>query len=70
MLHEKYSGTLDEEANRLLNVINDNAVQMGQLIEDILHYSRMVRRPLERGEIHIRKLAEGVLLELKSAYKD
>jgi len=70
MLHQDYSGSLDEEGNRLLNVINDNAVQMGQLIEDILQYSRMVRRPLEKGEVHIKKLTEGVILELEGEYKD
>jgi len=70
MMHQDYSGSLDEEGNRLLNVINDNAVQMGQLIEDILQYSRMVRRPLEKGEVHIKKLTEGVLLELEGECKD
>jgi len=69
MLREDYAGNLDEEGNRLLGVINDNAVQMGQLIENILHYSRMVRKPLEKGEVHIKKLTEGVILELEEEYK-
>jgi len=70
MLLEYYSGSLDEEGNRFLSVINDNAVQMSELIEDILQYSRMVRRPLEKGEVHIKKLTEGVILELEGEYKD
>ena len=69
MLSQDYSSCLDKEGNRLLNVINVNAVQMGQLIDDILMYSRTVRKPLERGEINIKKLAEGVISELKGEYK-
>jgi len=70
MLREGYLGSLDEEGNRLLSVISDNAVQMGQLIEDILQYSRMVRKPLEKGEVHMKKLTEGVIEEFKGACKD
>ena len=70
MLSQDYSGSLDEEGNRILNVINENAVQMGQQIDDILKYSRTARKPLESGEINIKKLAEGVISELKGDYKD
>ena len=70
MLHQDYSGSLDEEGNRLLGVINDNAMHMGKLIEDILQYSKMVRKPLKKGELHIKKLTEGVILELEGEYKD
>ena len=43
---------------------------MGQLIENILMYSRMVRKPMEKREIHIKKLAEGVISELTGEYME
>jgi signal transduction histidine kinase len=70
MLHEDYSDILDEEGNKLVNVIIDNAVQMNKLIEDILQYSRMVRMPLKMGNVHIKKLTEGVIVELEGECKD
>ena len=70
MLSQDYSGSLDEEGNRILNVINENAVQMGQQIDDILGYSRAIRKPLEIVDINIKKFTEGVISELKGEYKD
>jgi light-regulated signal transduction histidine kinase (bacteriophytochrome) len=65
MLKEDYSGSLDEEGNRLLNVINENAVKMGQLIEDILTYSRVGRKSLEKTKIDMNKLADEICSELR-----
>jgi len=65
MLKEDYSGSLDEEGNRLLNVVSENAVKMGQLIDDVLMYSRMGRKPLKKTEIDMKKLAEDIFAEQK-----
>jgi PAS domain S-box-containing protein len=68
MLAEEHSDNLDKEGRRLLDVINANAVQMGQLIEGILMLSRMSQRPLKKTEIDMKKLAESVFAELKEEY--
>lgn len=65
MLLEDYTEKLDEKGKHNLNVINDNVIRMGQLIDDILKYSRLSRQPLNRSEIDMTRLSEGVFLELQ-----
>ena len=43
ILLEDYADKLDEEGKRLLNVVRDNTNRMGQLIDDILKFSRSGR---------------------------
>lgn len=47
ILSDNYVNCLDEEGRRLLNIIGENAVKMGQYIEDILEFSNIGRRALE-----------------------
>src|SRR6185295_13830602 len=41
LFEEEYHMRLDEEGQRLLNVIKDNAKRMGDLIDNLLNYSRL-----------------------------
>lgn len=49
ILIEDYQEKLDEEGNRLLNVIITNAKRMGQLIDDLLEFSRLGRQEIYRA---------------------
>jgi light-regulated signal transduction histidine kinase (bacteriophytochrome) len=51
---------------RLLNVIRTNAQNMGHLIDDLLQFSRLSRKPLETCPLDIHDLAQDVCLELQS----
>jgi PAS domain S-box-containing protein len=64
---EDYGNTLDDEGLRLLNVIRDSAQNMGRLIDDLLQFSRLSRKPLETGPLEIQDLAQDVYRELQSA---
>ncbi len=66
-LLEDYRDKLDSEGNRRLNVVRDNAQRMGQLINDILAFSRMGRAQLSRSEIDMTALAHSVFSELKAS---
>jgi signal transduction histidine kinase len=46
LLQTRYAGSLDPEATRLLDVVRENGQRMGALIEDLLAFSRMGRRPI------------------------
>ncbi|MEO6825503.1 MAG: histidine kinase dimerization/phospho-acceptor domain-containing protein [Nitrosospira sp.] len=46
ILQEDYGGRLDEEGRRLLKVIRDNSNRMGSLIDDLLAFSRLGRKPM------------------------
>lgn len=48
---EEYGSRLDDEGRRLLQVVRDNARRMGQLIGDLLAFSRLGRQPLVKSEV-------------------
>jgi PAS domain S-box-containing protein len=58
ILAEDYGPSLDTEGLRLLGVVIDNSRKMGQLIDDLLAFSRLGRREME-----IRPLAMGDLVQ-------
>src|SRR6185312_6409769 len=47
LLQTRHAGSLDPEAMRLLGVVRENGQRMGVLIDDLLAFSRMGRRPLQ-----------------------
>lgn len=67
ILLEDYPDKLDDEGKRLLNVVRDNTVRMGQLIDDILKFSRAGRLELSYSKIDMEELARSVYEELRSA---
>jgi len=67
ILGEEYAAKLDDEGRRLLSVIRDNSQNMGRLIDDLLEFSRLGRKPLSIGEIDMKHLVEEVLRELQEA---
>ncbi len=61
MLEEDYSDKLDTEGNRLLGVIRDNAKKMGNLIDDLLAFSRLGRKPLLISRVNMNDLVKNIL---------
>ena len=59
-----YGDQLDQEGQRLLQVVRDNAQRMGQLIDDLLRFSRLGRRELQIEPVDMEVLARGVASEL------
>ncbi|MBS1212844.1 MAG: domain S-box protein, partial [Proteobacteria bacterium] len=67
MLAKKYGEALDEEGQRLINVVRDNAVRMAQLIDDLLQFSRTSRREMALAAVDMAALAREVFDELREA---
>jgi len=67
ILLEDYTENLDEEGKRVLNVIRNNTQKMGQLIDDLLLFSRLGRQEIRASDIDMGKLAKAVSEELKLA---
>jgi PAS domain S-box-containing protein len=61
---DEYQDKLDDEGKRLLNIVRDNTVKMGQLIDDILKFSRAGRTQLTFSEVDMAGLAREVWEEL------
>ncbi len=66
MLTEDYGETMDDEGNRILRNIMTNAKMMGQLIDDLLAFSRLGKKELVRKEINMHQLASTVVNDLLS----
>ncbi|MFZ2163281.1 MAG: PAS domain S-box protein [Sideroxyarcus sp.] len=65
ILLDDYADKLDEEGKRLLNVVRNNTGRMGQLIDDILKFSRAGRLEINYSEIDMEQLAFSVFVELR-----
>jgi PAS domain S-box-containing protein len=65
ILLEDYKDKLDDEGKRLLHVVRDNTGKMGQLIDDILKFSRAGRLELTPVEIDMEQMAREVFAELQ-----
>lgn len=65
LLAERCAGRLDEDALRLLGVIRANSGKMGQLIDDLLAFSRLGRKELALAEVDMTALAGSVLDDLR-----
>ncbi|MBI1943732.1 MAG: response regulator [Betaproteobacteria bacterium] len=68
MLQEDYTARLDDEGRRLLGVIRGSAAQMGRLIDDLLKFSQVGRKPLASAPLDMRALAAESIGELSPAY--
>ena len=64
VLHEDHGEDLDAECNRLLDVICTNTRNMGQLIDDLLAFSRLGRQEIRKAEIDMADLAQAVYEEI------
>ena len=66
ILEEDYGGKLDDEGRRLFRVVRDNSRKMGQLIDDLLEFSRLGRKPLSTTEVDMKRLVEQAFGELRT----
>ena len=70
MLKTNFETQLDPEANRLMNNIVHNAKKMGQLIDDLLTFSRVGRRELVKMNIQMQDVVNDTCSELKNEQGD
>lgn len=67
ILEDERGDALDQEGRRLLGLIRGNTHRMGQLIDDLLAFSRMGRQAMRRTRVEMQELAESVARELTEA---
>jgi signal transduction histidine kinase len=68
MLKEDYEGQLDSEANRRINRIVDNAKRMGQLIDELLEFSRLGRKEMLLVNVPMQSMVENLCKEIPNEY--
>lgn len=64
MLEEDFGDSLSGEAKENFEAVIDNTVRMGQLIDDLLAYSRLGKKEMKFTKIDIRRLSEDIFKEL------
>lgn len=64
MLQEDYEDSFDDEAKRITNNILINVKMMGQLIDDLLSFSRLGKREVRKQSVNMKELAETCVAEL------
>ncbi len=67
ILEDEYKTQFDDEGIRLLTVIRKNTRNMGQLIDDLLTFSRMGRQEIQYANTSMEGLARAVSDELQAA---
>src|ERR1700737_4344084 len=66
MLEEDYGSTLDAEGVRLLGVVRGNSHRMGQLIDELLAFSRLGREPLRTRPVQLNELVKQIVDETRT----
>jgi PAS domain S-box-containing protein len=64
IMQEDYRDQLDDECMRYLSIIRQNSKRMGELIDDLLAFSRLGRQTVTRYEVDVDSLVREVIEEL------
>lgn len=65
ILAEEYGSKFDDEAQRLVNIILKNGQKMGQLIDDLLAFSRLGRKELVKSDASMNDIVTLIIEEHK-----
>jgi len=66
ILAEEYHDKVDEEGHRIIHTIIKNTNRMGQLIDDLLEFSRMGRKNLSRDPVNMSTLVNEVVEDMQA----
>jgi signal transduction histidine kinase/PAS domain-containing protein len=67
ILVEEHAPELSSEAQRYIHVVRSNAQQMGELIDDLLTFSRLSRQPIKKQTVKTAEIVHQVVEELQDA---
>lgn len=65
ILLEDYLSSIDDQARTMMMAVMNNAKKMGQLIDDLLAFSRLGKKELQKQKIDTTKLVQGVVNDLR-----
>lgn len=64
LLLDHHAAALPAEGQRYLGIVRDNTLQMGQLIDDLLAFSRLGRTALTKQEVNVTEIVHDCLRDL------
>ncbi|MES2621084.1 MAG: ATP-binding protein, partial [Bacteroidota bacterium] len=65
ILKADFGNQLDKDATEIMDIIIQNAKKMGQLIDDLLRFSRLSRQELQNNNVSMQSMVADVCKELK-----
>lgn len=69
ILIKKYAANIDDKGKEIANTIVANAKKMGQLIEDLLQFSRIGRKEMEVEQFSMDEIVDQVIKDVQSYYE-
>ncbi len=69
-LLQQYSDKLDDKGKKYLNWVADGGAKMNQIIEDLLHLSRISRHEVHSQDVDMSKTARSIIAELRGNQPD
>jgi len=70
ILSEDYTEKIEAEGQRICNVIQNETLRMGQLIDDLLAFSRLSRTSMQTASTDMKPLVQQIFDEIKKQYPD
>ncbi len=70
ILEEDYGDKLDAEGKKNIEVIIRNSRRMGELIDDLLAFSRLGRKEVNKKDIHMDSLVKSITDEILSSFAE
>jgi PAS domain S-box-containing protein len=70
ILTEDYSEKIEDEGQRICNVIQNEASRMGQLIDDLLSFSRLSKTSMQTAPTDMSPLVQQIFEEIKKQYEN
>jgi PAS domain S-box-containing protein len=70
ILKEDYKEKLDEEGNRVIDIIVKNGKRMGQLIDDLLEFSRTSKKEIAKSHVSMNDYVCAIATDLMEAEKN
>lgn len=64
ILVEDYKDKFDDEGKRIANLISSNTIKMGELIDDLLQFSRLSRSELNKSDVDMNTMAYSIFCEV------
>lgn len=70
ILREDFGEKLEEDATRVLNIISANSRRMGQLIDDLLRFSKVGKKAINRSYVEMSEIVNPIIDELLDSEKN
>ena len=67
LVREDYGDKLDDQGKQYLGIVGDASRQMGRLIDDLLHLSRVTRSEIHRQPVDLSAISEQIFARLRQA---